>query len=429
MPGKLRCGAAVALSVLLSAGCFVGNDGPKFKAVPAPKADLAQGNVLPVTIGVVYSTQGPGVDVFGLGGGARVAEYRLDGLDPKGTAVQLVPQDDHGTEVGSVNAVDALAGAGVLGVVYVSTGPHLMAGLQRAAVLGLPVLAPYQTMLPTSPGAATTFLTGPTTTSTAEVIAAYAGKRKLDPVVLNVGSGRPEGSERMGGKVLNLGDNESRFADVIRRFLESPAGSTVNAAVVWGDPSRSAAAVAALQRLDRVMPILLGPDAGRPLFGLRLSELQRSKQGTIDGTFVAVTPAVTDLDQTPGPQAFLAALRQAAADQALLDLGGSRPLGDKASNAVAIDTGAHDAVLLLAAASRVAKSADHRAVLEAMERLSADDVPGLAGPLPNLASRDGLPAEAVIAVQADPLGSDARRGILGDPTFGWFRVEAPGGSG
>jgi hypothetical protein len=428
--GRTRVRAVVAgaaAAALLLSSCS--DDGPDYEAAPAPQVDLAVELPANLTIGLVRSTDAT-QDLTGMATGARVAEYRLEGLTAKGNSISLHVVNDHGTPEGAVEAVEELARGKVAGIVYAAAGPQLAAGFAKASDLGIPVLAPFEVDDSAASGHDHVWLTGPASRAELEAIRTVNTQRNLELKVIQAAPGYAEDAlasfvqDRL---AIDGSADPTSIDNALTEVLDPSAPP--GAFLVWGPPIQTANVVAALQRFPYpVVPIYTSSDTTGPSFAAALESLQAVDQAVTDGPLLSVA-ASTDLDPSAANRAFLSALHLVAADAEVRSIDGLSQLGAQARDA---DARAHDAVLLLANAARRARSAAPSAVAKALVKLRAADVPGLVGPMPSFRRSSALTAEQLVIVQVDPLGSDARTDlpeveVAGDaapgPRFGWVPVD------
>jgi hypothetical protein len=380
-------------------------------------------------IGVVTSSDGAGLAVLSAAEGAGIAEYRIDqlGLEDR---VELVVADDRGVEERGAEVIDELADEGVAGVVYLSSGPALEGAAARAEELGLPMLVPYASDEDLVEGREAVWLTGASETAQIEAIKAYAAANDLTFDVF-VAEGAPDLEAALGaaaGEVTELGDlgEAPEGYDAVVAAAAAAETITPTGYLIWADAETSARTLAALQRSGSELPVVMSTDATLPLFSDTIQALAGAKvpQAASEGTFVAVAPDATDLDTTAGMSTFLESLSVALRDENYDSLGDPTEAGDVRIGASGV--GAHDAVVLLAAAAAQAGSTDPAAVLKVLQEAREWTVAGLAGPAPAFDDHVGLADEQVVALQADASLGTPRTALpaeAGAPLISWFRSE------
>lgn len=427
--------AAVALSMVLTRPRETPLPDPVAATVPV--ALQADGLPKDTSVGVILTlgqSGEPGSEYNRAAQGAVVAAQRFA---QGGTPVALRAENDRGTEDGARDAVQALSGKGVSGVVITSTGPQAQAAAQKAAELGLPAILPY-----TEPSAAApvTWTTGPTATAVDTALqSALAGKTR----VLLVSDGAAAPASVRSVQALNL----ENFADVAALAQEAavqtgdqfrplaedapegtepvrvaePADAVVVSAAT---PQRLARLVQALQSRDVSVPLVLPAGAATPAFSSTLAELD----GTASGRLVTVTPAAGDATalqqdaQGRGMSAFLSAVRLAAGDTTVTNLTGDAPFS---TDAWAAEPRSHDAVVALVRAAALAGSSEPAKVGAALGTLSFGPGEGLAGPALDFSRPAAMTAPAVPAyASAQDLGLRPPDGTA--PRLVW--VPAPAGS-
>jgi branched-chain amino acid transport system substrate-binding protein len=390
-------------------------------AAPAVAVPLREELPGPVQVGVVVTgagARGEGAEYAPLAAGARVAEFRLD--TPEADAVALTVVDDRGTSDGAIAATRQLVDAGVSGIVYASSGPHLDAALEVAAGARTAVLLPYEGR--DEIAAATAWRTGPSDEQvTRQVRSLLAERGRRAPLVLTAdgtGTGLAGLADPARRAELTAGDGLSGQVAAAAGALT--AGSA-DAVVVAASADTAAETVAALQGLAPGLPVVLGPSALAPAFSARLTDLGSSGTATTAGQFLTVGPAATDSSTSEGVVRFLAAVRLAAQDGDLPALSGTDVFG--ASGAATADVRSHDAVLSLVAAASAAGSVEPAAVLDALQALEVGAEDGLAGPALDFGDAQALPDDGLSLLQATTRGID--RGVAQEaPALSWFALPA-----
>jgi len=382
--------AAVAVAVTLNRP----EEAPRPDPVAATVPVALDAGDLPrdFSIGVVltYGQSGePGSEYNRAAQGAVVAAHRFS---QGGSPVALAARNDRGTEEGAQEAVRALAGQGVSGLVIASTGPQARAAAQAAEELGLPVILPYAE--PESP-APSTWTTKPTAASVRSAFEGALDGRSRILLVSDGGSAPP--SNRI-SQELSLGSFEDAMAlaqeaailtgDQLRPAAgdgtpDTEASRVAEAAdtviVSAATPQRLARLVHALQSRDVSVPLLLPEEAASPHFAAALDELD----GTVSGQLISVAAPGGDsaalMQDAPGRgmSAFLSAVRLAAGDPDVRNLTAD---GTFTADAWAADSSSHDAVIALVRAAAFAESGDPEKVATALAGMSFGAGEGLAGP-------------------------------------------------
>jgi hypothetical protein len=406
-------------------------------AVPAAAADpvALTGASVPddTRIGVIVTlgTGAEGSQWSSAAEGARVAQQRyLLG----GTTVTLVTEDDHGTKQGAVDAVNALVGEEITGIIIATSGPHLDDALRTAADADIPVVLPYA---PAPADAVTAWSLAPsenqTTAALTDLIADYR-----NPVLIDTGS---EGAvplevqdriafttandpatiaadiaHRTGADALTAGGYAGDVEDAVEPL---PVTDRNDAVLVSGHPVVQAALVAALQQRGITVPILLTPDALSPAFATALTE----RGGTPSTAFVTVGGAWSDAEalnptaQGRAMSAFLAATRQFAASPNVTNLFDDAPFAETGVHA---DARSHDAVIALVEAIRSAESTSPAEVTAVLESLRLDPSAGIAGPSLEFRTTEAFAGElSVLRTTAQDLGLRPRTDDT-PRTFAWF---------
>lgn len=397
-----------------------------FTPVAAPSVGLPHAAELPapLPVGVVVSSAAPrgeGAEHVGPAAGARVAEVRLD--DGDDARVELVVADDLGTSEGAVAAVQQLLDAGVAGIVYASSGPHLEAGLRLAEAADTAVLLPYESrgaVTDADAGLVSTFRTGPSEAQVASRIRSVLRSRGASTPYLLAGEGAGRDLAALAAPSLRTtvvaGDGLPGAAGAAADALEA---QTADAVVVAASAETSAELVAALQARTATTPVVLAPSALAPAFAATLERLGAEGLATTAGQFTTVGPDATDVSGTDGVAAFLSAVRLAAQDASVLALQGTASFAS--AGAATADVRSHDAVVALARAAAEAGSVAPAEVLGALRRLEVTAVDGLAGPDLAFAGPQALGDAGVVVLQATSRTPAPRTGVLETaPALSWF---------
>lgn len=417
--------AVAAVVGVTLAGCSRGGDDAVGEPAPASPVALGYSGPSGLKIGVITSSTGPGSGVRPLAEGARLAEYRLDGLAADGGAVELVVADDQGDDDEARAAVEDLVDEGVSGIVYASAGPHVEAGLDEAAEAGVPVLLPYldDAELLTSDGDA--WATGVTGQEAARVVQRRIDDHDHEKVVVLEADEEPRaGSRRIDGEVANVGAAQDGTYDAAIAEIDLDEADAV---VLWMGAARAADVVASLQRASVRAEVLVAPTALEPAFGRRLVEI-REATGAIatDASLLTVGRATSDDPAVAG--AFTQALRIALHDDGLRAVDTSVDTFAEAEDVVSVDAGAHDAVVSFAAAAAQADSLEPGAVADALARLDAEPR-GRVGPSWDPDRPEGLTGNAVTLLRSDTYTGGPRADLLdaGESLITWFAVGSSSG--
>lgn len=348
--------------------------------------------------------------------GAVVAHQRLarDGVD-----LPLVVESDSGTVDGALRAISTLVDQGVSGIVYASSGEHVIEALESLE-LEVPVILPYQS----APlGAANVWSLAPTDAAVAgsfdDALESYE-----NPLYLNAGNAIPGGDDEenvIEYDVSGIGDVATDVALLVGANPnaygtytgdEDDDGDDAQASeitqvhdviVVGGDAVQLAHAGYELQSRDVGVPILLGPDAVSPAFASTL----RSLGGTVAPNWRTVgadwsdAVALETSDEGRAMSAFLAAIRQFASDDELNNLTEDALFSTVANSA---DVRSHDAVVILARAIDAAQGGSANDVAGAVAGLSLGAADGIAGPHPDLSSPDSLTHSVLLYASNQKLG-------------------------
>jgi ABC-type branched-subunit amino acid transport system substrate-binding protein len=371
--------AALVAACVLGAACSKSD-----KKSSAPKPSTATESGAPaialatkasgVKIGLIVSSGGPGADVKDLAAGAYVAAFRLNGATDARDKVSLIVEDDNGTAEGATAAMAAMADQGVAGVVYASLGDHMKGAVAKAAELGMPVVMPYADDASLTDAGATSFITGPTVTQTAQEFATRVQDRSLGKVALvrQAGSYGDAGKAALAKEGLSF-QSDTPFTPGGTFDGKGIAAGAPDAVIVWAEAEPAVAVADGLAAAGYGGELLLASRAAVPAFGQKLAGSLAAPVG--DGVLSAGTWAGAD---TPGAaiDAFYV-----ARDKAVSDGGVTADLG-------AADFRSHDAVLALVAAA--GSNTDRGHALDGLRALSASDVKGIAGAPMDFSSNHAL---------------------------------------
>lgn len=399
----------VAAGILLAA-CGSASAGPPAPQPTVKVADLSSLHS-PLNLGLIVTAQqgAEGQQDDAMAAGAQVAQFRLaDG----GGRVHLIVVNDLGFSQGSTEAVSTLLRDHVAGIVYASSGPHILAGVEQAAKAKVPVLLPYQQTTRGLPSGSWT--TGPQAKTAWHIVPAYVKSANLGQVLAITGPGSVASLPSLPNSTpANLaGTPEGQtLTEAVANDVSAASsnGRSINAAVVNADATSSAWIAAGLEQAG-VSTIVFGPDATSPQFAQVLTGVA---DGTAQGTLISEGITATDISNSPAVVSYLSALRLLA-DQSLsappttaVDL--SQSCFAQAGAATA-DTRSHDAVMALAAAAAKAGSTSPSAVRSALQGgLEVTAADGLAGPALKFGvERTALPASAVVLLQSSATPSSAR---------------------
>ena len=409
--------AAAVTTLLLAAGCSDdGSDKDSQKAVkPAPvEVSVKEPTAEPVKIGVLatLSTQrGQGADVLPGAEGARVAAYRLD---MGGQDVELVVQDDAGTEVGARSAVEALVNQRVAAIVAATTGEHVVPALQDAADADTAVLLPY--LRTSSELPANSWVTGPTATQVNEALKQSLAAHELSSPFVVTGDGvELSGISGAGSATYTPGGTDA----LVRQIQAAQKASQVDSVVIAASAESQADVVSSLQGGLAGIPTLMTPEALSPLFGDSLTKTG----GTTSGRFITVGQDASDAttmtagDRADAVASYFAGLRLVSTSTTT-DLFGSVPFKQVAAGA---DTLSHDAVMTVVAAALEAGSTEAAEVLGALDGLKVDQGDGLAGPELDLSDQSALADGDVVELNATTQNPGVRPGHEAGQLY-WFAV-------
>jgi hypothetical protein len=320
--------------------------------------------------------------------GAAVAAYRF-GLGQTQVVFQVALDD--GTAAGAVKALEDLLARKAAGIVVASSGPHLDAMWQAAAVSDTAVIAPYDRPAGQFPGV---WLTGPSqATVNTQLAAALAQAGARRPFAVTAPGVRPV---QLDQTVDAAWEDPALLAEQAVSALETGAADSI---VVTASAQQQGQLAAAIQgRLgDRQAPLFFSPEALTPVFAQILLQT-----GSVHGLFATVGPKSGDqmaLDGAAGRHtaAFFDALRLAAGNPASLNVFGDAPFSSVAQTA---DLPSHDAVVALVRAAAAAGSTEAAAVKSALAKSRLDGEDGLAGPPLDFSQAAALAADSVVTLHA-----------------------------
>ncbi len=344
MNTRRRYLAAVALLATATAACTSGGNNKTATPVvsntesAAPKLAI-DNQAKGMKIGLVVSSSGPGADVRDLASGAYIAAYRLNGAKAGTEHVELVVKDDSGTPDGATAAINELKDAGVVGVVYGSTGEQLLAGAATAASVGLPVVFPYADDPRVTAQGATSFLAAPTVKQVADQFASHIDKADFKTVALirQAGAYGDAGKAALAGAGIAIAiDRPFAPGDTLAGTAKSIAAAKAEAVIVWAEAGPAAAVADALSSAGVNATMMLGDRAAVPAFGKLIAGSLTPAVG--DGVLSAGGWAGADTP-TSAVDAFYLSRDHAVSDGATTaDLGNA-------------DFRSHDAVLAIVAAA------------------------------------------------------------------------------
>lgn len=330
--------------------------------------------------------------------GAEVAIHRFA---MSGTKISLTVFDDHGTASGSAEAVAKARKARVSGIVYASTGDHLLAGVKAAAHSGTPVLLPYYSDVASLPTGA--WSTGPSDEDIAAVMANLITQQKLDPLLtINAGGKIPQGIE--GARMLPLDPKIDR--SVSAKVLSKTLGRSKPQGIVAAGPALTLGqTVALIQGVGSHVPVVLTPEALSPGFYQGLVKAN----GTASTELFSVGAASGDAqslgtdEAARSMSAYLAGLRLLAADP-----GAKNPVGDDSFSTVAAvaDSRSHDAVVALVRAVEKAQVKDSGAVSASLANMTVGYDQGITGSPLDFTRPAAFPKDRVVPLSSgqDTLG-------------------------
>lgn len=359
--------------------------------------------------------------------GAVVAQQRLQ---LGGHDVELITEDDLGSETGSAEAVETLLEQGVSGIIYASSGTHLNEGLQAAETAGIPVILPYETA---PDEALNVWSLKPGVKSATDVLAAEVGRFER-PLHINAGADLPEGVTAADEMALSADTNVDDVAEELAYRTgatahgngaytgggeddQTPTPVAENPAdvvVISGPPSMQARAVYALQTGNVTVPVVLTDEALSPRFEQTLLELG----GAVSSNFRTIGVPADDgvalgaSGQSRAMSAFLSANRQFAGNESITNLTADAPLADTAASA---DVRGHDAVLAFASALEAAGDTGASNVAQALAELHLVAGHGIAGPALDFSQTYAVTqAPTVLHASSQRLGLRPSQGEVSD---------------
>ena len=362
--------AAVILAIVSSA-CSSGG-GNKTASPASASTDTSGAPKLAITtqasglkVGLVVSSSGPGADVRDLASGAYIASYRLNGAKSGTDRVELVVKDDNGTPEGATAAINELKDAGVVGVVYGSTGEHVLAGAATAAQAGLPVVFPYADDPRVTAQGATSFLAAPTIAQVASELVSHIKKTNAATVALvrQAGAYGDAGKAALAAAGLAIAmDKPFIPGDTLAETAKAVVAGKADAVIVWAEAGPAVAVADALSNAGATAATLFGNRAAVPAFGRLIAG--------------ALTPSVSDGVLSAG--GWAGADTPTAAVDAFF-LARDRAVSDGATTAdlSVADFRSHDALLSLVAAA--VEASTPAAVTDSLRTLAPDAVKGTAG--------------------------------------------------
>lgn len=365
---KIAAIAAVTVIAMTGAACSKGDKKEASKpsdtkSVSAEPVVAISTDAKDVKVGLIVSSGGPGADVKDLASGAYVAAFRLNGATDKKDHVQLVVADDNGTADGAVSAIADLAKQGVAGVVYASTGDHMLSGVAKAAELGVPVVMPYADDTRLVDQGATAFLAAPSVPQVAKELAAHATKSGYSKVALV----RQAGSYGDAGKAALEAAGMHFISDTPITAGAPVSGKGIaagkpDAVIIWAEAASAVGVADALAAAGSNAALLFGDRAAVPSFGQ--SVVSSLAPAVTDGALAVGTWAGADTPTAAVDAFFLAKDKAVSAGAVTADL-------------TSADFRSHDAVLAIVAAAEHAHSA--AGVFDALKEVSTGDLAGSVG--------------------------------------------------
>jgi branched-chain amino acid transport system substrate-binding protein len=406
---------ALALVTACSGGSHFSSASP-----PRVPVSLASHLTQAVRVGVIVTgavDPGQGHEDLGLAAGARVAEYRLGLASPGKVSLDVV--DDHGNSAGSVAAVRQLVHDQVAGIVYASEGSHIADGVKAATAAGVAVILPYDTQ---QAGAGNgVWTTGPTQTSAVQRIGNFLRDRHIQRpmVVIARGAAPALNTLSKSQQTVVVDDSGALPASTLTTLSGAKAPDGV---VVWAPSQTEANVVTSLQRSHIAVPIVLGPGALSSDFAGQLAVNRANGDATTAGEYLTVGVPATDANPSSGTSAFLAALRLASKDPAVLGLNTAESFS--AAGAATADVRSHDAVLAIVAGAVKANSVNAANVRSALGDLKLTQADGIAGPALDFTNAVALdPDRSVVTLAATTQDQGQREGIdQAMPGIEWFAL-------
>lgn len=410
--------AVLASLALLGAACekdkpaASGNDKPATSKSAAPAIAIPT-KAKDLKVGLIVSSSGPGADVKDLAAGAYVAAFRLNGATAGHDNVSLMVADDNGTTDGAVAAMQQLVDDGAAGVVYASTGEQVLAGVAKAAELGMPVVLPYADDPRVTETGTTSYLTGPTIPQVAEELAAHVEDDGIKKVALvrQAGAYGEAGKAALAAAGMEF-VSDTPYATGSTLDAKGIVGSAPDAVIVWAESAPAVAIADALAAAGSGAQMLFANRSAMPAFGQLVAGSLASSVG--DGALSVGSWAGAD---TPGDAVDVFFV---AKDKAVSDGGVTADLG-------VADLRSHDAVLALVAAAvaagEEANSVGRAETLDALRTLSAVDVAGMAGAPLDFGSPTALTDDNVALLSYSTLDDGSGRYPAMDTAGGhWIAV-------
>jgi hypothetical protein len=362
---------AAAMVLVLAAACSHGGSKSASKSASTPSAapalSLAAGTPSGMKVGLIVSSSGPGADVRDMAAGAYVAAFRVNGAAKGNDHLDLLVADDSGTSEGSTAAVKQLNDQGVMGIVYASTGDHVLAGAAAAAELGLAVVFPYADDARIKEQGATSFLAAPTVEQVARKLVQQAGRAGMTKVALVRQAGTYGDAGRAALAAAGLApviDTSFNSGDPLADMAKSVKSAGADGVVVWAESGNAVAAADALTAGGVSAPMLFGNRAAVPAFGHAIAAAL--SPSVLDGA-VSAGEWIGPDTPTAAVDAFYVARSKAVSD------------GGVSADLTLADVRSHDAVLALVEAAKTSKSSRAADVLDAVRTVETASVAGAAG--------------------------------------------------
>ena len=375
---KPALASLAVIAMMMGAACKGDSKPTAVKPVTNTSASGAPAVAIKTTatgtkVGLIVSSGGPGADLKDMAAGAYVAAFRLNGASAKKDNVELIVADDNGTADGAVSAIADLASKDVVGVVYASTGEQMLAGVAKAAELGMPVVMPYADDVRLTEQGATAYMAAPSVPQVAKELADHISKAGYSKVALvrQAGPYGDAGRAALSAAGLTFASDTPITGDEIPG--KAIAAGNPDAVIVWAEAAPAVAVADSLSSAGSSAAMLFSDRAAVPAFG----------HSVVSSLAPAVGDGAVSVGSWAGPDTPTAAV-----DAFFLAKDKAVSSGATTADLSSADFRSHDAVLAIVAAA--AQSHSRAGVLDALKQVATNDLAGHVGAPLDFSSQQAL---------------------------------------
>lgn len=380
-------------------------------AVTVPVELKASGTTKGSSIGMILTIGNEAAEGSQWNQAASGAQVAAERFTRGGADINLVTEDDRGSEDGARKAVQALADKKVSGIIIATSGPHVQAAIDAASVLKIPVILPYTQALGDSWSLqpASSVVTEKVRSATSQVSRVIRldqqGFVSLDvPAENTISVGAETNTDQLAQNLAKqTKDATKSYAVVINadaylqgRIMRSLQSNAINAQVYLSSEATSPAFSQTLMKDQQVSTV----DAQSP--GIATGDsvaLRPDGQGRSMSAYLQTVKILSDSDQSTN----------ALGDQKFKDVAG------------AADSRAHDAFVALVRAMEKADSHDPQKVHDAISTMALSASDGITGPSYNFAQQQ-VPQDSSVTMLSATVGDIEMRRSTTDtsPAVVWF---------